>query len=173
MFKLGKKVVQLLTLSVLGVGLFILSPLSAQTGPCYTQNSPEYYTAACIAERAELNKIDENNDVLIKRNPVEYLALVFEVFLAIVILVVVFRIVMAGIGIAGAKEDAEKRMEGFKSLLNASIGLIIAISAFVVTVYLAGLLGQDSSTDLIDCNNIPTTIPANSPLLDHCNDATN
>jgi hypothetical protein len=49
---------------------------------------------------------------------------------------------MAGIKIAGAKEDADKRKEGLKSIVNAAIGLVVAISAFAIVNTITSQFGQ-------------------------------
>jgi uncharacterized protein YacL len=53
-----------------------------------------------------------------------------QLLLAAMILLVVYRIVVAGIKIANAKEEADKRKEGFKSIANAGIGLVIVLSSY-------------------------------------------
>ncbi len=71
-------------------------------------------------------------------NPQAIVRLVFQVLLAAAILWVVYNIVLAGLKIAGAKDDAEKRKNGLKSIVNAAIGLVVALSAFAIVNTLKG-----------------------------------
>jgi hypothetical protein len=58
--------------------------------------------------------------------------LVFRILLAVAVLWVVYNIVLAGIKIAGAKDDADKRKNGLKSIVNAALGLVVALAAFAI-----------------------------------------
>lgn len=80
------------------------------------------------------------------------IALIFRFLLIGAILWVVWNIVRAGITIAGAKEDAEQRQNGLKSIVNAAIGLVVALSAFIITNTITNQLGTP-----IDASNVGTT----------------
>lgn len=56
----------------------------------------------------------------------------FRLLIAGVIAWVVYNIVLAGMKIAGAKDDPEKRKKGLQSIINASLGLIVALAAFAI-----------------------------------------
>jgi amino acid transporter len=58
--------------------------------------------------------------------------LVFRILLAVAVLWVVYNIVLAGIKIAGAKDDADKRKNGLKSIINAALGLVVALAALPI-----------------------------------------
>jgi amino acid transporter len=90
----------------------------------------------------------------------ELAATVFKILLAVAILWVVFNIVMAGIKIAGAKEDADKRKEGLKSIVNAAIGLVVALSAFLITNTVARQIStKDADSSLNNDLILPCILP--------------
>ena len=72
------------------------------------------------------------------------IAFVFRILLIAAILWVVYNIVMAGMKIAGAREDADKRKEGLKSVVNAAIGLVVSLSAFAITNTVAKQVGSEA-----------------------------
>lgn len=75
----------------------------------------------------------------------------FKLILAIAVIWVVYNIVVAGIKIAGAKDDADKRKNGLKSIVNAAIGLVVALSAFAIVNTV-----QNQITGRVDTNiNLP------------------
>jgi hypothetical protein len=76
------------------------------------------------------------------------ITIVFQILLAAAILWVVYNIVLAGIKIAGAKEDADKRKEGLKSIVNAAIGLVVALSAFAIVQIVQRQLTGSSNAQL-------------------------
>ena len=80
----------------------------------------------------------------------------FSLLLAAAVLWVIYNIVVAGIKIAGAKEDAEKRKNGLKSIVNAGLGLVVALGAFAITTTTSTLLFGDDST-ISDADEI--TVP--------------
>ncbi len=69
--------------------------------------------------------------------------LVFQIILYAAILWTVWNVVLAGIKIAGAKEDADKRKEGIQAVINAVIGMVVALLAFGIVSTVAGLLGTN------------------------------
>jgi hypothetical protein len=76
------------------------------------------------------------------------ITLVFQIILVAAILWVVWNIVRAGITIAGAKEDAEARQNGLKSIINAAIGLVVCLSAFAIVNTITDQLGVDPTTEI-------------------------
>lgn len=69
------------------------------------------------------------------------ITLVFQFVIGAAVLWVVWNIVLAGIKIAGAKEDADKRKEGIQAVINALIGLVVALLAWGVVVIVANTVG--------------------------------
>jgi len=71
------------------------------------------------------------------------IALIFRILVVAAILWVVYNMVVAGITIAGAKEDADKRKNGLKSIINACIGLVVCLSSYAITNTVQKQLGTD------------------------------
>lgn len=67
--------------------------------------------------------------------------LVFRIILYAAILWTVWNVVLAGIKIAGAKEDADKRKEGIQAVINAVIGLVVALLAFGIVTTVVNQVG--------------------------------
>jgi hypothetical protein len=132
-------------------------------------NSSEssYSSSACVQSRLGLDEINTEG-ILIKTHPVTYLVYIFRFFLFIVTCVVVFRNVMAGMTIANAKDDAEKRTEGFKKLLNAAIGLVVAFSALGITELIKNAFTNKRDQELlIECKKLEDR-EANVKVIERC-----
>lgn len=79
--------------------------------------------------------------------------MVFNVILYAAILWTVWNVVLAGIKIAGAKEDADKRKEGIQSVINAIIGLVVALLAFGIVNTVTKNIGVTT----LEVNSTPCT----------------
>jgi membrane associated rhomboid family serine protease len=90
------------------------------------------------------------------------IAFVFRILLIAAILWVVYNIVMAGMKIAGAREDADKRKEGLKSVVNAAIGLVVSLSAFAITNTVAKQVGSEADINRAGIPCTGTYIPVGS-----------
>lgn len=85
-------------------------------------------------------------DTFLKNGKIDigsFIGLVFQVVLYAALLWTVWNVVLAGIGIAGAKEDGEKRKKGIQAVINAVIGLVVALLAFGIVNTVTGLLGAN------------------------------
>lgn len=67
--------------------------------------------------------------------------LVFRIILYAAVLWTVWNVVLAGLKIAGAKEDADKRKEGIQAVINAVIGLVVALLAFGIVATVTSTIG--------------------------------
>jgi hypothetical protein len=75
---------------------------------------------------------------------------------------------MAGMTIANAKDDAEKRTEGFKKLLNAAIGLVVAFSALGITELIKNAFTNKRDQELlIECKKLEDR-EANVKVIERC-----
>jgi hypothetical protein len=84
-------------------------------------------------------------------------ALVFRIILYAAVLWTIWNIVLAGIKIAGAKEDADKRKEGIQAVINAVIGLVVALLAFGIVSTVLGSFNANNSLDLsVPCTGFRT-----------------
>ena len=134
--------------------------------PAYAGES-QYQSATCVQQRLGLDEINTEG-ILIKTHPVTYLVYIFRFFLFIVTCIVVFRNVMAGMTIANAKDDAEKRTEGFKKLLNAAIGLVVAFSALGITELIKNAFTTRRDQQLlIECKKLEDR-EANAKVVERC-----
>jgi len=70
--------------------------------------------------------------------------LAFRIILYAAVLWTVWNVVLAGIKIAGAKEDADKRKEGIQAVINAIIGLVVALLAFGIVTTVTRNIGASS-----------------------------
>lgn len=115
--------------------------------------NPDYNLTECVNYRLGFCKDNLKNvtNILPERKPDQYLFVVFSILLVIVFVIVVFRIVQSGISIANAKEDSDKRKEGFQKVLNAVIGLIIGFSAYGIAIVVLNISGGKPADTLIDC----------------------
>ena len=92
--------------------------------------------------------------------------LVFRIILYAAVLWTVWNVVLAGIKIAGAKEDADKRKEGIQAVINAVIGLVVALLAFgIVTTVTRNIGASNVEITSTPCTAKNTGVPANSPNL--------
>lgn len=82
--------------------------------------------------------------------------LVFQVLLGSTIIYVVFRIIISGIMIANAKDDTDKRKEGFQSILSALLGFIIMLSSSGIIIFVREFFVDYNLT--IEATNFLTTI---------------
>mgnify|MGYP005849116041 CR=1 FL=1 len=92
-------------------------------------------------------------------DPSSIITLVFRIILYAAVLWTVWNVVLAGIKIAGAKEDADKRKEGIQAVINAVIGLVVALLAFgIVTTVTRQIGGGDVeiSTSICTAKDIAT-----------------
>lgn len=81
--------------------------------------------------------------------------LVFRIVLYAAVLWTVWNVVLAGIKIAGAKEDADKRKEGIQAVINAVIGLVVALLAFGIVTTVTRQIGANP----INITTTPCTAP--------------
>lgn len=104
-------------LSVLGVSAMAMSTSAFAAGGTTSGISSIFPTTGILSDSLDLQSI---------------VVLVFRILLSVAVLWVVYNIVLAGIKIAGAKDDADKRKNGLKSIVNAAIGLVVALAAFAI-----------------------------------------
>lgn len=156
------------------VVLFMLAvvPVQAQynSTTCNDPSSSVYSSEQCLPYQLGLEDI--NDEALIKRNPAQLITTVVQFFLAIVIIVVIFRLVIVGLGVANAKADADARKEQITKAINSLIGLVVAFSVFGLSIVINNALGQDNVGEIVDCSDIPATVPTTSPLWTRCTIAT-
>ncbi len=146
-------------------GTFAQSTLTMQD--CQNTSHPEYGSQECIKVLLGTNEI--NPPYWRPVDITSWISYGFQFLLGIVVLLVVFRIVMAGIGIANAKEDADKRKEGFKKLLNAVIGLIVAFSALAITRIVTDAMGINVNERFLrTCIEVLRDVGPNSPVYERC-----
>lgn len=91
--------------------------------------------------------------------------LAFRIILYAAVLWTVWNVVLAGIKIAGAKEDADKRKEGIQAVINAVIGLVVALLAFGIVTTVTKNIGASN----VEVTSTPCTAhntgTQNSPNL--------
>jgi hypothetical protein len=140
---------------------------------CGDSSAPIYNTTECIKVLLGVSEIDTSG-LLVKRNPTEFIATIIKVLLAIVMVIVIFRIVLAGISIANAKEDGDKRKEGFQKVVNAMLGLIISLSAFGLTQVVQNALTSNVSDGdlLLDCKSLDPKVYS-AAVIQRCYDLQN
>jgi hypothetical protein len=87
---------------------------------------------------------------------VSIVTLVFRIILYAALLWTVWNIVLAGLKIAGAKEDADKRKEGIQAVINAVIGLVVALLAFGIVLTVTNTLNAGNVANItgIPCTGI-------------------
>lgn len=141
---------------------------STNNPACNDPNSAVYGSQECIRQKLGLDTV--NTDGFFARtNPLDYIILAFQILLAIVILIVVYRIVVAGITIANAKEDADKRKEGFVKMLNAVIGLVVALSSYGIVMAINNAFGvKIDSGVLSQCADLAIQYGDNSQQYKDC-----
>lgn len=84
------------------------------------------------------------------------ITLVFRIILYAAVLWTVWNVVLAGLKIAGAKEDADKRKEGIQAVINAVIGLVVALLAFGIVATVTNTLnaGEAGALTGTPCSGI-------------------
>lgn len=82
------------------------------------------------------------------------ITLVFRIILYAAVLWTVWNVVLAGLKIAGAKEDADKRKEGIQAVINAVIGLVVALLAFGIVATVTNTL---NAGNVIELSGVPCT----------------
>ncbi len=124
------------------------------TSPAKANHCGQTITQDCVLEDLGIKEIKTEN-ILIKRNPTNFIVLIFRVLLAVAIIVVVYRIVIAGIKIGGAKDDADKRKEQFKQIIFNLFGLFLAFSALALSVVFVNIAGGTVPDQIINCQDLP------------------
>lgn len=81
------------------------------------------------------------------------ITLVFRIILYAAVLWTVWNVVLAGLKIAGAKEDADKRKEGIQAVINAVIGLVVALLAFGIVATVTNTLNAGN----LELTGVPCT----------------
>lgn len=97
---------------------------------------------------------------------------VFNIVLYAALLWAVWHIVLAGFTITKAKDNAEERKKGIDAIINAVIGLVVALLAFVIVSVVTNFLGVSSSD--LEISSIPCTgrtqdgevFPGFHPIID-------
>jgi hypothetical protein len=165
-----KKLLQLLLITGIFVSVFfrlVVVPAAAQNSINCTGNNK--FTSECIKQNLGLEEI-ETQGILIERNPVDLMVIIFQTVLGLAVALVVFRIVMAGMKIANAKEDPDKRNEGLKMLMNAVIGLVVAISAYGITTLVRNTFGGKAEYEklLVQCQDLEQ-YASDPDIVERCN----
>lgn len=147
----------LFSLSVLMAGA--VSTTQAVTPPastvgCDDPRNPNYASEACVRQQLGLDQI-KSPTFLNPADPRSIVTVLFQLILGIVVILVVYRIVVSGMMIANAKEDADKRKDGLKSVMNAVIGLVIAFSAYGITLLVLQAFGvKPDELSFLDCQQL-------------------
>ncbi len=175
-----KLVTKILVLILVLFSSFFVLPSStrAVTRPeCLDTANAAYTSTSCVNERLGFTDAVVTNAgvIFIKRNPISYLVIAMRILLGFAVVFTVFKIVLAGIKIAGSKEDGEKMKEGFKTVGFAVTGMVIALSALGITFFVQRFfLGSTFSGDqIIDCNDASFLATASPALVTKCNDIIN
>ncbi|MCX8034844.1 MAG: pilin [Candidatus Dojkabacteria bacterium] len=80
---------------------------------------------------------------------------VFNIVLYAALLWAIWHIVLAGFTITKAKDNAEERKKGIDAIINAVIGLVVALLAFVIVSVVTNFLGV--STSQLEISSVPCT----------------
>ncbi len=167
--------------AIIFLGLFSIAPVYAQisgspstggsssitTQGCSDPFSSNYTSQACVKERIGASDL-KVGEILVARDPNSLIIVAFRVFLGIVVAITVVRIVIIGIKIAGAREDADKIKEQFQALVWTIVGMVIALGAVGITYAVQNIVFGDTFDDkIIQCNDLPST--ASAELKDRCN----
>jgi hypothetical protein len=155
---------------LLVVGFAVMLPLvPAVQAACDVPGSADYNSTTCIKQRLGFDELVDGNlgTVIIKRDPLSVIVVAFRVLLAVVVLIVVFRIVMAGIKIANSKDDADKRKDAFKQIGFALVGMVVALGALGITFIIQkAVFGETFNDRIVDCTEI--TSYADPEVLARC-----
>lgn len=123
--------------------------------PCDDPQSPDYNSTDCVLKKIDIGGVGLDKLITI-RDPNNLVIFVFQMLLAITILIVVGRIVIIGIKIAGAGDDADKRKEQFTALIFTLVGLVVALMAFGLTYAVGTFFAPNAgiSGTVIDCDKL-------------------
>jgi hypothetical protein len=165
----------LLTINVTPVSAAVAAPpaggsttcVNPLTTECDNPQSECYGSRACIKQKLGLDNIDES--IFVKANPISAIVVFFQILLAVVIILVVYRIVVAGMTIANAGDDADKRKAGFVKMINAIIGLIVAFSSLGITMLINSAFGIKVDEGILtECANIAVQQGTDSAAYTAC-----
>lgn len=111
-------------------------------------------TTDCFIQKLELNQVN-TDEIFIKRGPQTYINLAYAFWVVIIVVLVIARIALAGLGIAQSKEDAEKRKENFRKVVNALLGMIVGIGAPGIAFLGLSIIGIDPpEQEYLDCTQL-------------------
>ncbi len=79
----------------------------------------------------------------------------FNIVLYVALLWAVWHIVLAGFTITKAKDNADERKKGIDAIINAVIGLVVALLAFVIVSVVTNFLGV--SVYQLEISSVPCT----------------
>jgi hypothetical protein len=122
---------------------------------CNESNSTVYDEQVCTKARLGAYEVDARN-IFSRLNPLLIIQILFGLFLTVVFLYAVFKIILVAMKIGSAKgNDAEKKKEAFKELGYVALMLVLAFSAFSLSLLIPNFLGVTVNENLVaDCDEL-------------------
>ena len=82
------------------------------------------------------------------------ISLISTSILALLVILFGFKIILAGYKLVNNDAQDKSKKEAIKSISNGVIGLVIAVSAYLIVIVIRSIFGIGSSEQLVNCTNL-------------------